>query len=230
METKDQTSLSPEQLHAGAIEARKFINQAAGYYFAGELTPFVPELKELALRAIDQLEANTAQLEALKSNPIEAEVEVICRDCGTHMGGMIAGSKVKWVVCQKCQSSKAPASVKEIMELVDKIGSEPFLDLRSKIESSLNGLMCGVALLQAAKSQLTKEVEQLQEENAALVADKELLDKVTPMMMEDLSALRETAEGPLGFGVYLEKENSWEYQPNIRSALRRTIELKEQPK
>src|SRR2546423_35064 len=48
-----ETPLTDEQFEAGLSEARRIINQSAGYYFGGELVPFAKEFKSLALRAIN---------------------------------------------------------------------------------------------------------------------------------------------------------------------------------
>lgn len=56
MTTTEQPALTNIQEVTGLIEARRIINRSAGYYFGGQLTSFAEELKELALRAICQVE------------------------------------------------------------------------------------------------------------------------------------------------------------------------------
>lgn len=53
--TRGETTLTPEQQRAGIAQARRIIREAAGYYFGGELIPFAPEFKSLALDALDAL-------------------------------------------------------------------------------------------------------------------------------------------------------------------------------
>jgi hypothetical protein len=54
--------LTPEQFHAGMGEARRIITRSAGYMFGGELTPFDPAFKILALRTLNQIQNGDTQL------------------------------------------------------------------------------------------------------------------------------------------------------------------------
>jgi hypothetical protein len=70
-------NLTEEQFQAGLSEARRIINQSAGYYFGGELTPFADPFKSLALRAINRLESppsiqSSPETLPLPSNVLEA--------------------------------------------------------------------------------------------------------------------------------------------------------------
>jgi hypothetical protein len=47
--------LTAEQVASGIVEAHRIIRDAVGYNFGGEVVPFAPEFKALALDAIDQV-------------------------------------------------------------------------------------------------------------------------------------------------------------------------------
>lgn len=59
---------------------------------------------------------------ALTVEKLEADVEALCRDCGSHMGGEVAASRVKWVTCQSCRSEDSALLDKLVTGLTTRDG------------------------------------------------------------------------------------------------------------
>ena len=60
--------LTAEQRATGFAQARRIITNAAGYHFGGELTPFDPHFKALALEALVESQQEVARLREAMSN------------------------------------------------------------------------------------------------------------------------------------------------------------------
>jgi hypothetical protein len=52
VDINEKRDLTSEQMEAGLQQASRIIREAAGFYFGGEIMPFAPEFKRLALNAI----------------------------------------------------------------------------------------------------------------------------------------------------------------------------------
>lgn len=82
--------LTEVQRFSGLAEARRIINNAEGFYFAGELVPFAPEFKELALQAISETEQR-----AILTHLLREQVKDACHRA------MAAGAKICLPVSEK---------------------------------------------------------------------------------------------------------------------------------
>ena len=75
-----ELEMTPEQVEAGLGEVHRIITQSAGYYFGGELFPFDPRFKSLALRAVASLRAEVKRLTKNALTPEEAEIVEVLHD------------------------------------------------------------------------------------------------------------------------------------------------------